>query len=500
MPESPTGLPDLAEIHDVRSVWGEPLEIPIGECVTVLVGPNRAGATGVLFALAASLDPAITFVSERDRPFGLTHLTANPQVRWRLDNQSETAGWDRDGGHHSQPPGAGVAASVVYAPVEATTATLLDNARVAIDHVSGVGTGRSNVAEAILTVAQQIVPEISHVEIIDGDQPPADGGARVVLHDDHGAVLPEPQARALVALGIAQHLSAVPGTCRLVAMEAPEAFLHPAAQERLARVLTDVAERTGVRVVIATTSPFVIPRHASTSVVAIARDGQGCTRSVGTALGHQPQAALLGGLLRDEGFAGVLDRASRVAEGTRAVLVVEGGTDEVYLRSIAAKVGRAGVLDDVHIWPAGGAMGVALTAIVLRAEVATPVLVLLDHDEAGRRARDTLVSRFGFVRSLHVVTYADVFDGVPQGVEAETLFDLEFMRTFVAQHPRSVTRGERREHGVTTVTLTASGKSAFVGWMRDHFDAEQAGAWPAFIDLLGARVAVLIEAGSTPSS
>lgn len=488
---------DLVEIHAVRSVGRDGLQVPVGTHVTVLVGPNRAGATSVLFALAASLDPALPFVPDRDLPFGATRLTTHPKVRWCLEHRRVTVWWDRNGRHHVDPTD-GPAAAVTYAPVETTTAALLRQARVALERTPGRAGGTSGMADTIRAVAQRVIPEIAQVEIVD-EASPRGGDPRVVLRDDGGAALPDAQARALVALGIAEHLGAAAGADLLVAIEAPEAFLHPAAQERLADAMTDIAARTSARVIIATTSPFVIPRRASTMVVALARDGQGLTRVDAVAAGDQPQAALLGGLLRDERFAGVLDRAGRVPDGTRAILIVEGTTDEAYLRH-AAEVAGGAALEGVQIWPAGGAMGVALTAIVLRAEVATPVIALLDHDEAGRRARDTLVSRFGFSRSLHVLTYADVFDGVPQGVEAETLFDLEFMRAFVRAHPASVTSGERLEHGITTVTVTATGKAAFVDWMRERLDPERAGRWPALIDLIDARVAQLAAAGSTTSS
>jgi putative ATP-dependent endonuclease of the OLD family len=222
--------------------------------------------------------------------------------------------------------------------------------------------------------------------------------------------------------------------------------------------------------------------------VALAQDAEGRTGVVGSAAGDAPQASLLGGLLRDAGLAGVLDRLALVPPGTRAVLVVEGGTDEAYLRLAADRLGRTDVLEDVVILPSSGAMGAALAAIVLRAEVAIPTVVLLDHDDAGRRARDTLVSRFDFSRAREVVTYADVVEGGPPGVEAETLFAPELLRRFVSSHGPGTTTGERIHGEVVTVVLTSAGKSAFVGWAQSHARADDLERWGALLDLLAERL------------
>ncbi|MEX0592885.1 MAG: TOPRIM nucleotidyl transferase/hydrolase domain-containing protein [Nitriliruptoraceae bacterium] len=467
-----------ATVIGVRSAWGAPVQIPIGDRVTVLVGPNRSGSTSVLFALAAALDPAVEFVPARDMPFQ-PDATAGPEVRIDLPPTVIRVTWSTDGVRQVEPSTAASSGSVVYCPVESTPAQLV--ARVAPSLRDRHA--RQALSSAVLHVARRLIPEITEVDVECGES-----GCAIRLIDDSGALLPDPQARVPVALGVAMHMADSGDDCALVAIEAPEAFLHPAAQETLAIVLTDMAAAAATRVVVATSSPFAVPRASTTVVVALARDGAGRTIVVGTAPGDRPQSHLLGGLLRDDGFAAVFDRLGRVADGTRAVLIVEGGTDEAYLRHVAEVLGRGEMFEGVLIWPAGGAMGAALTAIVLRAELTVPLLVLLDHDDAGRRARDTLVSRFDFVRQRHLLTYADAIDGVPAGVEAETLFELDFMRQFVATHPQSVSDGERREHGITTVGLTASGKATFIGWMRQHLQMSDAGGWAALLDLIDERL------------
>jgi putative ATP-dependent endonuclease of the OLD family len=254
--------------------------------------------------------------------------------------------------------------------------------------------------------------------------------------------------------------------------------------------LIDLARSTGSPVIITTSSPFAIPRVPETTVVAIARDASGRTAVIGSAFGDETQARLLGGLLRDSGLAAVFDRVGQVAPDTRAVLIVEGGTDEAYLRLVAEVLGRSDELDGLVVRPSGGAMGAALSAIVLRAELDTPVLVLLDHDSAGRRARDTLVSRFGFDRQTQVMTYADVIEGTPPGVEAETLFDAALVRRFVRERGPSASHGEHDLHGLAHLDLTSSGKAAFVGWLTDHVGPEHLPRWADLLDLLVDRLPV----------
>jgi putative ATP-dependent endonuclease of the OLD family len=292
---------------------------------------------------------------------------------------------------------------------------------------------RRSLAVTLLATLRRVLPEIASVEVSER--------LRVEAVDDLGAPLSLPLVRALVAVGIARHLHASGRTAAATVVEAPEAMLHPGAQELMTRELVELAQETGAPVVITTTSPFVVPRTAETQVVSLARDAAGRTRLVGTAAGDRPQARLLGGLLRDSGLAGVLDRVGAVPADTRAVLIVEGGTDEAYLRLAARLLGREAILDGVVLQVAGGAMPAALAAVVLRAERDVPLLVLLDHDDNGRRARHTLVERFGFDRAHQVLTYADVIHGNPQGVEAETLFDLDLLRRFVAEQGRGRATG-----------------------------------------------------------
>jgi 5S rRNA maturation endonuclease (ribonuclease M5) len=465
------------QIRDVRSIWGPAEDIELGERVTVLVGANRAGTSNVAFALAAALDAAIDFRPGRDLP---RDRSADPSVLLWVDKGGDVeVSWDPDGGPRHVSGGQGAeqltSGRVVYAQIHHTPRDLLR--RLPPELLEQIS--RDDLAAAIRDTAQLIVPEVVAAEV--------DGQSKVLLFDVAGSALPVPLCRPLVALGLTRYLATIGEAPAATIIESPEAFLHPAAQEDLAALLVEVADDAACPVVITTTSPFVIPRVEQATVVAVARDASGRTGVVGTARGDAPQARQMGGLLRDGGLASVLDRLGRIAPGTRGVLIVEGGTDVAYLQTVAERLGRSEVLRDVVVQSSGGAMGAALAAIVLRAELDTPLVVLLDHDNPGRRARDTLTSRFGFSRQQQIVTYADVFDGSPPGIEAETLFDVDLLRRFVREQGPASHRGERDLHGVPHVELTSSGKSAFVGWIQDHARVEHLARWDALLDQLAER-------------
>lgn len=463
-------------LRDVRSVWGPPVDVPLGRRLTVLVGANRSGTSNIAWAVAAALDPTQTFSPRRDVP-RRRRGRASPEATLRLGAGGEaTVRWDPGDGSRTTT-GDVPTGHVVWAPIDRTAADLVAAAPLARSDAAV----RERLTAEIRDVAQVVLPGIVEVGL--------DATGRVTVRDDLGSAIAAPEIRAIVAVGLARALAAAGHPPAALVVEAPEVFLHPAGQETVADLLVAVAAGTGTPVVATTTSPFAIPRTSDTTVVALARDVVGRTDVAATALGDAPQARLLGGLLRDAGLAAVLDRVGALPPSTRAVVIVEGGTDEAYLRQVAETLGREGTLADVAIRPAGGAMAAAAAAIVLRAESEVPILVLLDHDTPGRRALHTLVSRFGFDRQREVLTYADVFEGGPQGVEAETLFDQDLLRRFVRERGPASSHGEQRlPQGLRHVDLTSSGKSAFVGWLRTHLRPEHLTRWGRLLDLIDDRI------------
>jgi hypothetical protein len=473
-------------VTDHRSVWGPPVELVLGSAVTALVGPNLAGKSNLLRAIAVALDPELPFDVDRERP--ARRPDAVPTVRLsyvdrhhgRPDHVDVTVSFPagtrvvdvRPGGDHDLPTGRPV---TVWATDTPTTilARLLDQFA---DEDPGA------LAIDLLPTLQRVIPEIAGLALT--FDPPT-----VVATDVTGFEVPVTTLRAAFGAALAAHLVRRAADLPGVVIEEPEAFLHPAAQESLRDELLEIAVAADSPVLITAESPFVLPRTPEARIIAIARDTIGRTDVVGAAAGDEPQAALLGGLFRDGGLATVLDRTTRIPATAAGVLIVEGGTDEAYLRIAAEVLDRTDVVDRLAIQPAGGALPAALEAIVLRAEIDLPLYVLLDNDEAGRRAKATLTDRFGFTNRQHVTTYAEVIPDHPMGAEAEDVFDWRLVERFVTERGDGAIRGKRILRGDEWhFDLTASSKSAFVGWLRDHARPEHLDRWGQVLDLVEERV------------
>jgi hypothetical protein len=477
-------------LREVGSV-AAPFRLELGRDLTALVGPNGAGTTTVARALAAACDEAVSPPWEgADRPVG-----SDPEVvltfRGRVDGADleleRTVTW-RAGGRlvadsRSVPDVCAPPARVVAAPVGCTPPALLARHATLLTEV---GLGAADLGAPLTEAVAVVLPHVAGV-VVEG---PLDDPSVTVLDGAGGPLLSTTGSRSRP---LAEAVLVAGGELAAVVVEEPEASLHPAAQEVLRGLLGRLAVEADAPVLVTARSPFALPRGADDRVVALARDDTGRTHVVGTAAGDEPHAPLLGGLLRDPGLGGVLDRAATLPAGTRGVLLVEGGTDEAYLRIAAAALGREADLDGIHVQPAGGAMAVALQAIVLRAESDLPLLALLDDDEQGRRGRDTLRSRFGFDRRRQVTSYGEFVPDHPSGTEAEDMFDHRLVARFVAeQGPRSVRAVWELRRGPDGPELhhdlTPAAKSAFVGWVRAHATAADVPRWGLLLDALQDRL------------
>jgi 5S rRNA maturation endonuclease (ribonuclease M5) len=464
-------------IRDLRSVWGEPLEVRLGRDVTALVGPNRSGKSTVVRGLVAALAPDLEFDPARELPAG--RPDAVPEVTLRFIGRYDGHGAVEDrtvtwmSGQRVVQGGGEVDGPVVHAGPEDTPTDVVAR----LLHLADPGGLVGDLERALATV----LPDLGEVRL---------DGARVVVRDRAGFDVPTASGvRAATAMGLARHLAMRGIEPAATVIEHPEAWLHPAAQEATRDGLEALAVETDAPVVITTESPFLTPRGPRSRVVALAKDPAGRTRFVGAADGDEPQAPLLGGLFRDPGFGAVLDRTSRIPSDVAAVLIVEGGTDEAYLRAAARALGRERLLDDLVIDPAGGAMAAALRAIVLRAESEVPLLVLLDNDDPGRRAKDTLTSRFGFDNRRQVTTYAEVVPDHPVGTEAEDVFAWRFVERFVAEQGDHAIRGKRLlRRDEWHFDLSQSAKSAFVAWVDEHVRPEHLERWATLLDVLAERL------------
>jgi 5S rRNA maturation endonuclease (ribonuclease M5) len=476
---------DAVRVRDHRTVRDAPVDLRLGTAVTVLVGPNLAGKSNLARAVAAALDERVPFDLERERPAARPDAVPSVELHYH----------DRTHGRASAttvrvswPLGQRVVDVRPALDVEAGPPVLgwaEDGPADVLARVADVLADEDPAALAadLLPTLRRVLPEVARIEL------PTGAGGEVHVVDRDGFPVGDHVVRATFAAAVAAHLVRLGADVPAVVVEEPEAFLHPGAQERLRDELVEVGVAADAPVLLTSESPFVVPRVADTRVVSVARDPSGRTRVVGEAAGDEPQAPLLGGLFRDGGIAAVLDRTMRIPPTATGVVVVEGGTDEAYLRLAARALGREDEVARLAIEPAGGALPAALQAVVLRAETSLPVLVLLDNDEQGRRAKQTLTSRFGLTNRGEVTTYAEVVPDHPVGTEAEDVFDWRLVERFVDEVGEEALRGKRvLRADEWHFDLTLSAKGAFVAWLEEHLEAAHCERWGVVLDLLAERL------------
>lgn len=198
--------------------------------------------------------------------------------------------------------------------------------------------------------------------------------------------------RGAVLVSMLQYLAEQSRRSLVLAVEEPEAFLHPAGQESIRAQLEDLATRADVSLLVTTHSPYVISRTAESSVTELRKDLDGVTSKAASVRGDESRAGLLGSLYRDAGLAHVLERSLEVPSGTKLVVVTEGFTDGLFLRLCCTAAGRADLLEGLHVIPAGKASNVVPQALLAEAATEVPVIALLDHDDNGCAAADKLKS------------------------------------------------------------------------------------------------------------
>ena len=283
------------------------------------------------------------------------------------------------------------------------------------------------------------------------------------------------------------------------AVEEPEAFLHPSAQEDLRDHLEQLAGATGVSLLVTTHSPFTVTRAPTGRVFCLAKDNQGRTRLAESAAGDADHAPLVGGLLREATLEALLKSVAALPLGTQALVVVEGEGDCFCLELTARLLGRPDLLADLCIRPTGGAVKMIAEAVIAKAAVDVPIVVVVDNDESGLHARSTLVgTTFGFEKKK-VLTYAQVF-GDRWGsfpVEAEDLFAPELISRFVDAHGPSIIDGmKKRPDAAYHYDFAQSAKEALTQWLTEEARAEHLHKWVEMLLLIRTRAGLPVPAES----
>lgn len=196
--------------------------------------------------------------------------------------------------------------------------------------------------------------------------------------------------RGAVLVAMLQYLAEQSRRSLVFAVEEPEAFLHPAAQEAVMTRLEALALRPDVTLMVTTHSPYVVSQKSEARVSALQKSADGRTTLAASVAGDSDLTPVLGPLFRDSGFARVIQRATAIPPGTRGIVITEGYTDGLFIGVGCDVAGQSDLLKDVHFIPAGKAAQVVVQAILATAASDLPVLALLDFDDNGRAARDRL--------------------------------------------------------------------------------------------------------------
>lgn len=275
------------------------------------------------------------------------------------------------------------------------------------------------------------------------------------------------------------------------ALEEPEAFLHPGAQENLRDHLEELASAAGVSLVITTHSPFIVTRSPNGRVFCLAKDKDGRTRVSESARGDADHAPLVGGLLRETTIESLLAASSALPPGTGAVVLVEGDGDRFCLEHAATLVGRPDLLDGLAITPTGGTVRLVAQAVITRAATDLPIIVVVDNDEPGRDARSQLIGqKFGFPKD-RVLTYAHLFEQrwLQEPIEAEDVFDPQLIEDFVTAHGPSVIAGsKKRPDGAFHYDFDQVAKESLNAWLLAKTKPEHVEKWIELLILIRQRV------------
>jgi len=285
------------------------------------------------------------------------------------------------------------------------------------------------------------------------------------------------------------------------AIEEPEAFLHPAAQEELRDHLEQLALDEDATLLVTTHSPFVLSRSADGRVFALEKDSEGRTRVIARGSGEDPHAPLVGGLFRESTFEDLLRQSMELPHGSRAVLLVEGDGDLQCLHLAAERLGRPDLLGGLHINAVGGTKKITATAVIADAATDSPVMVLLDNDQDGKDALKLLSDKFGFTNvtkrltdtsgpssQKQVATYAGLFPPEQRDFpyEAEDVYAPEVIQSFVDDHGDSVIDGSlRRPDGTFHFDLNTASKELLGEHLRLHATPQHLERWADL--LLGLR-------------
>lgn len=274
----------------------------------------------------------------------------------------------------------------------------------------------------------------------------------------------------------------------ILAVEEPESFLHPSAQQILRCEIAKLAQRRDVSLLVTTHSPFMLDRSPSTRITALAKDTDGRTYTRGRIQGDSPHAQVTDCLFGETITPHVLDAVQPLVDGVKAVVFVEGYTDKRYMEFAVELAGRKDLLAGVEIRSDEGAHKAAIQAILLRQMVGAtfPIVVLFDYDEPGKQAMSLLKDKFNW-KGQHVLNYRKWRMQEPSTVpvEAEDMFPANLIEAFLQSHPDSVLAEKMQfKDGTFHYGFTQDGKDAFLAFLKPSLCAAHVPLWIKVIEYI----------------
>ena len=302
-----------------------------------------------------------------------------------------------------------------------------------------------------------------------------------------------------VLIALLRYLSDASRQSIVFALEEPEAFLHPAAQQALRDDLEALAERDDITLLVTSHSPYIVSRSPKAQVVALEKGAaDGVSRQVGSALGNAAHADVLSGLFVDAVVPDLLDRYHSVPAESALLLVVEGDTDRQFIELAAKALNRNEDLSGLAIVACKGAHSAVAQAVLLRAEARQQVMALFDSDSEGRSARDLMRNRFDFPRTA-VMEYGKFLGGL-ENAESEWLFPASLMQRFVDDLGESLVLKSKSKHGNEyRYDFTPRGKQEFPAWLEANAKAKDYERWVPVLEQLKGHLSNLRSDEDSPS-
>lgn len=265
----------------------------------------------------------------------------------------------------------------------------------------------------------------------------------------------------------------------VLAVEEPESFLHPRAQQELRSDLVQLARRRDVSLLVTTHSPFLLDRSSSTKITPFCKFPDGRTQIRESISGDHSQVSSASCLFGETVTPTVLEKIEPLKTGACAVLFVEGYTDKLYIEKAASLAGQTELLEDLEIRYDEGADKTVLQALLLRQLIGNkvPMGVLLDWDPPGKSAREML-KKFNWGKSVR--TYRDwrTLEPSETPVEAEDMFPGDFLEAFVRKHGECVIADKMQfRDGTFHVGLTQPGKDMFLEYIESELKPSHVTMW-----------------------